>query len=449
MSLPVSSTDITSLLVLSEDQQHDSRAFTVNAFKTALGPYDANVLLSRPPWVFTSPNLSDIPFVDVQPSQLCARADGRFGVEDYVQWPQTHSEAYPWAPCILRKPTADELEDHPHWFLWEDITSFDWVHPPGASWQQTGVLRDAWRGLLRNSMEPITSRALAAVCKGTLPSYVAIAVNSLQATLARLTDLPMSYRDLVLQFTQAQRLGLDLLAMEAYHGHMFSRMIQRKQIYPLQPEFMGCHTNNPTTVENMFYAGIPVVYIRSSLLITPSQLRVRRVVDTFAPVPADLITAHWPKNPCRVLHHGASSTRRFQMSRPHGRYFEDLIPLPDTVESVPDMRPFLLEDPLSTHSRLPCLPPEAEDTISEQDPVDDYMNGSWAANSPSPSVLPDVDASGSLVVRRDRSRYVRGGHPAKQARQPHSRSTRKQLEREYSVISVLISLHYLCTLCCQ
>lgn len=58
-----------------------------------------------------------------------------------------------------------------------------------------------------------------------LPSYVAVAVQALQATLARLRDLPMSYRDLVLQCTQAQHLGLDLLAMEAYHGELFPRMM--------------------------------------------------------------------------------------------------------------------------------------------------------------------------------------------------------------------------------
>lgn len=415
------------------------REFAVNAYKTSLGPYDANVLLSRPPWVFTSPNLTDIPFVEIHPTGLCARADGRFGLEDYVQWPQTHSEAYPWAPCVLRKPTAVELEDHAYWFLWEDITPSDWVHPPGASWQQTGVLRDAWRSLLHNSMDPIISRALSAARNGALPEYVGIAVNALQATLARLTDLPMSYRDLVLQFTQAQRLGLDLLAMEAYHGQLFNRMMQRKQIYPLRSELMGCHTNNPTTVENMFYAGIPVVYIRSSLLITPSQVRVRRVVDAFATVPADIITADWPKTPCRCLHHGASSTRRFQMSRPHGRYFEDLIPLPDVVEPLPDMRPFFTQDPISAQSRLTCPPPDEEDVFDEQYARDNPMGESWANHSPSSPPHLDSRARASPSVRPPRKHPARDGRSWHQPRQPNSRAARKQLQSEYS--AVLIQSH--------
>lgn len=370
---------------------------------------------------------------------LCARADGRFGLEDYVQWPQTHSEAYPWAPCILRKPNAVELEDHPYWFLWEDITPSDWVHPPGASWQHTGVLRDAWRGLLRSNMEPIATRALAAARNGTLPDYVGVAVHALQATMARLTDLPMSYRDLVLQFTQAQRLGLDLLAMEMYHGHIFTRMVQRQRVYPVRSELIGCHTNNPTTVENMFYAGVPVVYIRSSQLITPSQVRVRRVIENFAAVPADLITAQWPKSPCRILHHGASSTRRFQMSRPHGRYFEDLIPLPDVQEPPPDMQPFLSEDPLSEHSRLPPLAADDQhDVFSEQSPPEDHIVASSSRYSPTPSIRPDSPPSACDSARPARRRSVRGGRsahqPARQPRQPNSRRARKQAAREYSTV---------------
>lgn len=325
------------------------REFRVNAFKTAIGPYDAKVLLSKPPWVFTSPNRNDIPLVEVQPTPLCARADGRLGLEDYTQFPQAHSEPYPWAPCVLKKPSAAALETDEHWFLWEDLHKKDWVHPPGALWQHTGVISDTWRSFLQRTLQPISTRALAAACHGNLPEYVAIAVYALNATIARLSDLPMSYRDLVLQFTQAQCIGLDLLAMESYHSRMFHRMMQHTTIYPLRSDIIGCHTNNPTTVENMYYAGIPVVYIRPSHLITPSQLRVRRVVDNFAPVRSNLVTAQWPHSPCKVLHYGSSSTRRFQMSCPHGRYFEDLIPLPDVPEPQPSMAPFLLTDPLTTH----------------------------------------------------------------------------------------------------
>lgn len=216
-----------------------NQEFRANAFRGVMTPYDATALLCRRPWVFTSPNLSHIPFVETQPTPLHARADGRFGLEDYVQWPQAHSEAYPWAPCVLRKPPGHEWEQHEYWFLWENLTLSDWVAPPGTSWQGLGVLRDVLVSVLQREMEPISTRALHASRTGGLPLYVVVAVDALQATLARLRDLPMSYRDLVLQFTQAQRLAIDLLAMEAYHSRMFHRMMQRRTVYPLRPELMG------------------------------------------------------------------------------------------------------------------------------------------------------------------------------------------------------------------
>lgn len=332
----------------------------MNSFRRELGPYDAQVLLSRPPWVFTSPNRSDIPLIEVQPAPLYARADGRFGLEDYILWPQSHSEAYPWAPCVLRRPPIDDVRHHKYWFLWDNLTQEDWYSPPGSSWQKMGVLHYEIYNIFYNAMQPIVHRAVEATRKGIIPIYVTVALNALRATLARLRDLPMSYRDLVLQFTQAQRLGLDLLAMEAFHSQMFARMMQRAQVYPLRSELIGCYTNNPTTVENMYHAGIPVVYIRPARILTPSQLQVRRIADDFAAVSPDIVTAEWPNNPCKRLHDGASGTRRFQMSRPLGRYFEDLVPLEDIAEPVPDLRPFITTPSLPSAQRE--LPPRHDES---------------------------------------------------------------------------------------
>lgn len=298
--------------------------------------------------------------------------------------------------------------------------------PPGASWQKTGVLRNSFHSILCGELEPIGARALKASRYEHLPEYVAIAVHSLQATLARLRDLPMSYRDLVLQFTQAQRLGLDLLAMEEYHRYMFQRMIQRQRVYPLRPEFMGCYTTNPTTVENMHHAGLPVVYIRSSALVRPSQLRVRRVLSNFAAVPTGIETEPWPGTPCRILHVGASGTRRMQMSRPHGRYFEDLPSLPDLQEEPPDMTPFLLDEPLRPPSGPNPL--ASDDSPSAQDFDDEDINASRSQSHLAVHRL--VPASKNTV---------HGGGVSKSTKCPNSRADRKAKQRSRAGHMALIS----------
>lgn len=417
--------------MFSEDQENDvPREFRVNSFRTVVHPYDAMALLSRPPWVFTSPNLTTIPFVEVAPTPLYARADGRFGLEDYIVWPQSYSEAYPWAPCVPRKPQPDVLAKHDHWFLWEDLTHSDWVAPPGASWQKTGVLRECLHVILRRGMQPITSAALRAGRDTVaLPGYVVVAVNSINATLARLKDLPMTYRDLVLQFTQAQRLGLDLLGMEAYHGHLFERMTQRQKVHPVREELMGCHTINPTTVENMFYAGIPVVYIRPSHLTTPSQVRVCRVLHNFGKIPDDVVTAPWPGHPCKILHDGASSTRRFQMSRPCGRYFEDLIPLPDLATPALSLAPFLSHEPeyppFNGH-------PSTSHEVPHSDGEDQAMDTTYEPGcSPSPpQQTPLGDSLHSTTSHRSKGK-VYGGGVGKQPAQGSSRKAKKSQHSKF------------------
>lgn len=395
----------------------------MNSFRRELGPYDANVLLSRPPWVYTTPNRSDIPFIESKPTPLYARADGRFGIEDYILWPQSHSEAYPWAPCVLRRPPTDDIRHHQYWFLWDDLTRADWYSPPGSSWQNMGVLHYDIYNIIHNAMQPLVHRVVEASRQGIMPIQVTVALNALRATLARLRDLPMSYRDLVLQFTQAQRLALDLLAMEVFHTQMFARMMQRAQVYPLRSEFIGCHTNSPTTVENMFYAGIPVVFMRPSRILTPSQLRVRRIADDFAPVSPDIVTAEWPNNPCKRLHDGASGTRRFQMSRPHGRYFEDLVPLEDIAEPIPDLHPFITTPSVTLAQRQ--LTPQ--DDNCDFDMAHNEQEEVAPANDVRADSPPTTSAIASQVQKYSNkgSKRARNPPPAKQQMQPNSRKGKK------------------------
>lgn len=420
--------------------EHDApRDFRVNSFRGTIHPYDANVLLSRPPWVFTSPNLTSIQYVEVDPSPLFARADGRFGFEDYAIWPQSYTESYPWAPCVLRKPAPSELSNHPLWILWENPQKEDWVAPPGACWQKTGVLRDSFHAFLRQEVQPIIWRALEATRRETLPPYVVVAVNALTATLARLRDLPMSFRDLVLQVTQAQRMCLDLLAMEEYHTQSFARMMQRDRVYPLRSELMGCFTNNPTTVENMFYAGIPVVYVRPYRLTLPSQVRVRSVTLKFDESPSDVVTASWPGNSCKILHDGASGTRRFQMSRPCGRYFEDLAALPDVHEDTVNMAPFLEADPIANSSshRL--------GNDQDDEPADEHWQ-SRQSLSPPPSQsdsLPLITHPYAVVNRK-----IHEGGVSKQVLQPNSRKAKKleASKRNFYIIRWVTRIFSLCAL---
>ncbi|KAF7966738.1 hypothetical protein HWV62_37237 [Athelia sp. TMB] len=315
--------------------------FVVNSFQGRLGPYDALAVFHYPPWVLTSPNMQHIPFIDLEIEELRARADGRFGVQDYAVAPQVHAESYPWLPFVLRQPATLELRDaHPHGILWDNLCPSDFVCPAGCSFAGLGVLEAGLHAHFSRHLRGIEQSMLLDIRNGSYPPNVSYTAAAMMAIVRRLRELPMTYRDLNLQWTQAQRLALDLLAMQAYKKNMFARLMQRDRVWPLAPEYMGCYTENPTTVENMFYAGIPVVYLRLDSALSPSMLRVRNVVTSFFPLAPHVVVTDWPGRPCNPLHIGAGGASRIIMNRPLGRYFEDLPPLPGQLPDNGDISLF-------------------------------------------------------------------------------------------------------------
>ncbi|KAF7966580.1 hypothetical protein HWV62_37839 [Athelia sp. TMB] len=318
-------------------------AFHITDQDGMLGPWDARILLYQSPWVLTSVNLNCVPFIDLLPAALSAKRDGRFGLEDYQHVPQLYTESYPWAPCLPVRPSTPELLVlSPHCALWLDLTPTDWRVREGSTFRGLGVLEVATHARLVDALREIQHQATFAVNVTKLPAYVTIALDALEAMLAQLLKLPMTFRDMVLQWTQAQRLGLDLLAMQAYHGYMFERLMQRHKPYPVNHDMIGCFTENPTTAENMFYTGIPYIYMCPAFKVDPLQLKVWRIQASLPSPPSYIVTADWETGPCAVLNLGASSSRRIQMSRPLGRYFEDLPSLPTVAEEPVDMRPFIV-----------------------------------------------------------------------------------------------------------
>lgn len=294
---------------------------------------DARVLLLKRPWIYTSPNLSVIPVFDPDPSELRARADGRFGLQDYISHPQGHSEDYPWAPLIPRCPIKEEdTFAHPYGMCWVDLVKEDWVAPVGCAFTGVGTLDTGPYTDMFVLAVDVNTRAVSMYTGRAVPQEMVTAARALFTTLERLKSLPMSFRDLVLQWTQVQRLLLDLVAMESYYGHFREAMMQREKTFPVNLGLMGCFTTSPAIVDNMFHAGIPVIFMRVESHPNAWHIRTFRVADDFW-MPPDVTTDEWPRTPCRNIWLASHGTDRIRMSRPFGRYFEDIPALPSAPSS--------------------------------------------------------------------------------------------------------------------
>lgn len=159
------------------------------------------------------------------------------------------------------------------------------------------------------------------------------------STLERLKSMPMSWRDINLQWTQLQRMALDLVAMDSYHGHYLTAMLQRDKVHTVNSMLMGSFTTNPVVVENMFYAGIPVVFVRVDSHPNSWNITTLRITSVFY-YPLEVDTEEWYTSggrrwPCRTLWLASHGMDRIRMSRPFSRYFEDIPSLP----SAPALEP--------------------------------------------------------------------------------------------------------------
>src|SRR5437588_4051242 len=90
---------------------------------------DARAIAYQEPLVITTPNMDWIPELHNDDSELRARADGRFGLEDCFQWPQKYCKQFEYAVCIPRKETSSiDLQ-----FAWYTPTTNDFVTQAGTA----------------------------------------------------------------------------------------------------------------------------------------------------------------------------------------------------------------------------------------------------------------------------------------------------------------------------
>lgn len=240
--------------------------------------------------------------------------------------PQLHLEEYPWAPCIPRRPLDPaEFDRHPYWTLWLGARLYDYTILPGIAFSDRGVMSEQTWLTFAPIVRQVSNLISTLASSRCLPPHMTVAQSAMNSTLDRLKSLPMSYHDLVLQTAQCLRMALDVLGMHSFITKYMSCMLQRAYIHKLDDTVLGCFTNNPTTVENMFYVGIPVFYICEALHTPPFYLRIKSIVRGHH-VPFNVINDEWfdpdarIEKPCKILHFGPHGAARHLMSRTLGHY---------------------------------------------------------------------------------------------------------------------------------
>ncbi|KAG1887860.1 hypothetical protein F4604DRAFT_1570876 [Suillus subluteus] len=269
-----------------------------------LQSYDALAVAIQDNLVITTPNMTFIPkFHHFEEENVQARADGRFGVVDCFQWPQAYDNVFCNSVCIPRKEAYPF--PHPLHWAWYTPEQKDFKTIPGNSFPVGTLASDKVEGL--ESLLKLVDkrvqdwRANRQGKKDVIVNHVV----SLRHGISRLKKHPLTFRDLLIFVTDAQRLFLEI------HSFMDWVLIAQPCISSgvgtviVNSEWMGAFTHESDMCNKLHMAGVPVWYVRTMAYI-PANMKVHKPV--LITHPDDIVISMYVEGnrirPYDIIHRG-------------------------------------------------------------------------------------------------------------------------------------------------
>ncbi|KAG1840801.1 hypothetical protein F4604DRAFT_1939905 [Suillus subluteus] len=268
-----------------------------------LQAFDARTVAVQGNLVITTPNMHFVPeFHHFDAEVLQARADGRFGVIDCFQWPQAYDDTFCHAACIPRKESFPC--PHPLHWAWFTPTPDDLKPIPGNSFPVGTLASDKVDGL--QSLFKLAEQRLRDYRK-VHPDRGQVIYGrllSLRHAVARLKSHPLTFCDLLIFVTDAQRLFLDIYSY--FDWTLIAQPLTTSGLrHNVRGKWMGAFVQSSDVCEKLFCAGVPVWYVRASVYIPPSMAVVEPVLLTR---PDHIIISMYAEGrkvrPFEVIHHG-------------------------------------------------------------------------------------------------------------------------------------------------
>ncbi|KAF7979062.1 hypothetical protein HWV62_43547 [Athelia sp. TMB] len=196
------------------------------------------------------------------------RADGRFGNQDYTLAPQVYCDEYEHRVLIrTRQSCADDRMS----CMWRTPTKEDFKPIKSSVFADLGRFDAAWLKDLDELTMAVRCRAYDIVHrypKADLGKMERAVIN-MRHGIMRLRYNPYTFKDLVLDVAQTQRLYLDALAHCEYIEDSWLPLsanvgpVSRK----VHSHRMGAWTTDPSSVQKLHRAGIPVYFVRPTASI--------------------------------------------------------------------------------------------------------------------------------------------------------------------------------------
>ncbi|THU83466.1 hypothetical protein K435DRAFT_784184 [Dendrothele bispora CBS 962.96] len=192
------------------------------------------------------------------------RKDFRFGLDDYIHWPQKWSRALCHLPCILKQPPRDH--DHPLWLMWWIPTEEYFVPECGGITTSLGRLTYSRSMEIRKIAREIMERSDEFCLRHSNQSETSLVrkhSRTLSGRLARLEYVTVTFQQMCMTVVAVQRTCLELHALleycDVYKPRMDGSLPSAKSAAPV----IGAFTWDLDDAALLFRAGIPFWFIRS------------------------------------------------------------------------------------------------------------------------------------------------------------------------------------------
>ncbi|KAF7981388.1 hypothetical protein HWV62_33879 [Athelia sp. TMB] len=220
-------------------------------------------------WVITSPNMPLLPFFPIDRVSVRLRSDGKLGDEDFTLAPQIFTNEYAHRILVRRHPAEGSTETVMWWTPCQD----EFQPLSRSSYHSLGRLRSDRFALIDAMTWNLSNRAYNII--GSNPGADWAALEALIANMRhgvmRLKHSPFTYRELIMDVAQTQRLYLDALAMCDYVEDKWANVLQA--VGPVcektKTEYIGAWTADPAVVQKLHHAGVPVYFVRSLPTVAP------------------------------------------------------------------------------------------------------------------------------------------------------------------------------------
>ncbi|KAJ3573912.1 hypothetical protein NP233_g2127 [Leucocoprinus birnbaumii] len=250
------------------------------------------------PLIITTPNADYLPFIDLGSRTVQLKRDGRWGAEDWTQWPQWFFDEFDYFPYVLRRPNATDLPVHPLRRIWWNMKEADFIKENGYGSSDVGRLNPSIVEEFDVLHADLTKRVLACDCDRSSQTYgkLKAAAAGLQDSVSLLRDTPQSSANVRATVAIVQRLYLETRAL-LDKIEKWDRLSTLQQKHKTNPSIVGTVTDRLGLVYDFFAKGVPVWLVRPPALIPRTINIVKHGALTRPSAAFGIVDEPWPKVP--------------------------------------------------------------------------------------------------------------------------------------------------------